>query len=99
MLTGKGAKASAFVCCTVAAFALSGSRPVAAQSFTEFPLPTHGSGPTHITAGPDGAMWFTEPGINKIGRITTAGDLTEFPIPTPDAKPYGISAGPDGNLW
>jgi virginiamycin B lyase len=52
-----------------------------------------------ITAGPDGNLWFTEYGGNKIGRITTAGVITEFPIPTDDSEPWGITSGPDGNLW
>src|SRR5262249_34249626 len=43
---------------------------------TEYPLPTPISGPIStisspiaITAGPDGALWFTENNSNKIGRI------------------------------
>ena len=39
---------------------------------TEFALPPDPSGPNlpgEIVAGPDGAMWFTESGVNKIGRI------------------------------
>ncbi len=58
--------------------------------------------PTAITAGPDGALWFT--GIpGEIGRITTAGVVTEFPVPagtgsTP-VTPTAIAAGPDGALW
>ena len=40
-------------------------------SITEFVLPTSGSGPSGITAGPDGTLWFTENADNKIGRITT----------------------------
>jgi virginiamycin B lyase len=67
-----------------------------AQTLTEFPLPTSNSDPWHITAGPDGALWFTEVGANKIGRITTAGAITEFPI---SGKPYDITVGPDGALW
>jgi photosystem II stability/assembly factor-like uncharacterized protein len=35
---------------------------------TEFAVPTAGSAPTSIAAGPDGALWFTERGTNKIGR-------------------------------
>jgi virginiamycin B lyase len=31
-----------------------------------------------ITAGPDGALGFTEPNVNKIGRITTDGAITEY---------------------
>ena len=46
-----------------------------------------------IAAGPDGNLWFTEHGKNKIGRITPAGVFTEFPIPTAGASPEGITAG------
>jgi streptogramin lyase len=73
-------------------------RPLSAQTITEFPLPTAGSPPTSIVAGPDGALWFTEYDGHKIGRITTAGLITEFAIPH-FASPAGIVAGPDGNLW
>src|SRR5262249_9434631 len=45
-------------------------------------------------------LWFTEPGRDRIGRITTAGVLTEFSAGlTPGAVPGGIATGPDGNLW
>ncbi len=48
-----------------------------------------------ITAGPDGALWFTGvPG--EVGRITTTGVVTEFPV---SGNPTGITAGPDGALW
>src|SRR5262249_14061994 len=69
------------------------------QSIREFPLPTAGSFPVGITAGPDGNLWFTELGTNQIGRITPAGVVTEFRIPTAGGGPYGITAGPDSNLW
>jgi hypothetical protein len=66
---------------------------------TRFPLPA-GSKPFEITAGPDGALWFTEFGASKIGRITTAGVVTnEYATPTPSAGPIGITTGLDGNLW
>jgi hypothetical protein len=52
-----------------------------------------------ITAGLDGALWFTDNHDNKIGRITTAGTITEFPLPTANSSPAGITAGPDGALW
>ena len=63
-----------------------------------------------ITAGPDGALWFTNFDFNYtdgspnpyIGRITTAGDITKFPSLPPDegtSLPWGITTGPDGNLW
>src|SRR5438132_88189 len=55
--------------------------------------------PYTIAAGPDGALWFTDPTPNKIGRITTSGHVTLFPVPTAAANAYFIAAGPDGNLW
>ena len=51
-----------------------------------------------ITAGPDGALWFTEHGDNEIGRITTAGAITDSPLPT-FSDLTAITAGPDGALW
>jgi virginiamycin B lyase len=38
-------------------------------SITEYSLPNSSSGPSGITTGPDGALWFTESGTDKIGRI------------------------------
>ena len=52
--------------------------------------------PDEITAGPDGALWFTNG--NSIGRITTAGIVTNYTGPSIDI-PAGITAGPDGALW
>lgn len=75
-------------------------RVTTAGVFSEFPIPTANSQPAGITAGPDGALWFTEGRGNNIGRITTAGTITnEFPIPTGGSLPAGITSGPDGNLW
>ena len=42
-------------------------------------MPTAGSRPFGITTGPDGNLWFTEYGGDKIGRITPSGTITEFP--------------------
>jgi virginiamycin B lyase len=72
-----------------------------AQTVSEFSIPTVSSGPYGITAGPDGALWFTESfnSGNKIGRITTAGTISEFTLPTASSGPEGIAAGSDGALW
>ena len=75
-----------------------GGPPHPADS-TEFTIPTPAATPGESTAGPDGALWFTETNGNKIGRITTSGRFTEFTIPTPNSNPVGITAGPDGALW
>ena len=69
------------------------------QVITEFTIPTAGSEPEGIVAGPDGNLWFAEQAGNKIGRMTLAGIFTEFPIPTPSSWPETITVGPDGNLW
>lgn len=69
-----------------------------AATVVEFPLPTP-QDPCDITEGPDGNLWFTSSGANKIGRMTPAGAVTEFVVPTTGAGPRGIVAGPDGNLW
>ena len=58
------------------------------------------STPADITAGPDGNMWFTEPGVDQVAKITPAGAVTEFFEDIElDTGPLGITSGPDGNLW
>ncbi len=67
-------------------------RITTAGVITEYPIPTAASSPFQITAGPDGALWFTEGNsVGKIGRITTAGVITEYPIPTASGNPMGGS--------
>ncbi len=83
-------------------------------TMTDYPLPTtdsnragradplSGASPGGITAGPDGAMWFTESGADQIGRIGPDGVITEYPLPTRNTEhlfPTGIIPGPDGALW
>jgi virginiamycin B lyase len=67
---------------------------------TNFPLTSF---PGDITAGPDGALWFTDFGSSadperSIRRITTAGVITTF-TDAAIGSPGGITAGPDGALW
>jgi streptogramin lyase len=78
-------------------------------------IPTSGSFPVGIVAGPDGALWFTESGTNIIGRITTGTTqtITEYCIPTGlqvtptqscpkiTSEPWSITAGAAGSntLW
>ncbi len=87
-------------------------RVTAAGAVEHFPLPTRGANPlgppgtgslpTAVTAGRDGAMWFTETGADAIGRITSNGAITEFLLPSRGqvhAAPGAIVSGPDGALW
>lgn len=55
--------------------------------------------PRNIVAGPDGALWFTDPGDSTIGRITTAGEVAEYPTPRITADPDSLALGPEGDLW
>ncbi len=80
--------------------------------FAHFPLPPGVPAPNRLTAGPDGALWFTAfdtaPGgralfaptiHDALVRLTTAGSFTAFPLPYAGGWPGGITAGPDGNVW
>ncbi len=70
----------------------------AAITITEFAIPS-GAIPGGIAAGPDGNLWFTEPEVARIARITLKGVITEFPLPDQKSLPIPIVAGRDGNLW
>jgi virginiamycin B lyase len=54
--------------------------------------------PQGITAGPDGALWFTTSN-SLIGRISTFGTITEFKVDGLTQANSTIITGPDGNLW
>ncbi len=75
-------------------------------TFTAFPLPATAQPPANITKGPDGNLWFTDPGgllgsSGQIGRVTTSGAFTLYPLPSGAliSSTSQITAGPDGNLW
>ena len=53
-----------------------------------------------IAAGPNGSIWFTEPGSNAIGVVNSAGAFVrKFVLPTRNAVPLGITEGPGGTMW
>src|SRR5579862_1669992 len=75
---------------------------VTPPSIVEYPLPVGSeSSPEGITAGPDGALWFLENGVGRVGRITTGGVISEYSAPALVATGVfvGIVTGPDGNIW
>src|ERR1700681_4876705 len=79
------------------------ARITPAGALTTFTIPSANAQPYGITTGPDGNLYFTEPGVNrttnKIGRITPTGTITEFAIPTALSGPVFIAAGPDNTIW
>ena len=71
-----------------------------AMTITETPVPQASSGPTGVTMGPDGNVWFTETNLNQLGRVNVAtGTIVEVPLPTAGSGPFGITTGPDNLLW
>jgi virginiamycin B lyase len=73
-------------------------------AFAEY-APANQVGTVHsVTAGPDGAIWFTlgysAKGLKRgaVGRIDGGGATTLFPLPS-GSGPGTIVAGADGNLW
>ncbi len=59
--------------------------------------------PTNLILGPDGKIWFTSPGSNRIGRIDPAAadpaaSITTF-VDAGIVAPWDLVTGPDGNIW
>jgi virginiamycin B lyase len=65
--------------------------------------------PRSVTVGPEGAIWFTDPGDDSVGRVLN-GAASEYEVPPlaggeqvikgePAALPDTIALGPDGALW
>jgi hypothetical protein len=61
--------------------------------------------PYQIVAGPDGALWFTQPVASEIGRVNLSGEISEYLLSgartiyeTP-AEPWAIAVGPEGDVW
>jgi virginiamycin B lyase len=49
---------------------------------------------------PDGSVWISLFGTNKLGRVDTAtGAMKEFVIPSDDARPRRIEVAPDGMVY
>ena len=65
---------------------------------TTTPAP-RGPFPVWIVAGPDGALWFTEPMRSRIGRIDTKGAISMVRSPMGVSRGGEIMPGPDGALW
>ncbi len=88
--------------------ALAAATPAAALTPTvsEFSEGLSSGGPTAITSGPEGNLWFVQsedPG--RIGKITPSGVITEVasggstPGLAMNSHPAGIAVGPDGALY
>src|SRR5215469_17333333 len=96
-------------CGTLVALALPADDPPRAAedvaslnvSIQEWPVPSKGGHPHDPAVGADGALWFTEQMVNKIGRLDPkTGAIQEYPLPeSKNAGPHGLVADKDGNIW
>jgi virginiamycin B lyase len=69
-------------------------------SIREWDVPTRGANPHDPAVGPDGALWFTEQFVNKLGRLDpSTGAIREYPLNTDKSGPHGLVADHDGNIW
>jgi virginiamycin B lyase len=71
----------------------------AAEHVTKFSVGGGYPTPVEITAGPDGALWFSDRYAASIGRITTDGAITHVDVGGSTPGPFGVAAGPDGGVW
>jgi virginiamycin B lyase len=82
---------------TTVAFAAAGTLKV---QIKEYEVPTPKSRPHDPALGPDGSLWYTAQGANKLGRLNPkTGEFKEYPLKTPGSGPHGLVADKAGNIW
>jgi len=80
--------------------AISSAAPAPRRAHDVRPDEDYYPGMMDIATGPDGNLWFTEAGGDRVGRVTVKGRFTEFLTEASGGSvPTGITRGPDGNLW
>ena len=66
----------------------------------EYEVPTPKSRPHDPALAPDGSLWYTGQGANKLGRLDPkTGAFKEYPLKTPASGPHGLVADKNGNIW
>jgi len=81
----------------VAGLAMAGTVSV---QIKEYEVPTPRSRPHDPALAPDGSLWYTGQGANKLGRLDPkTGEFKEFPLKTPNSGPHGLVADKEGNIW
>jgi virginiamycin B lyase len=64
----------------------------------EYEVPTPSSRPHDPAVAPDGSLWYTGQGANKLGD-PKSGEFKEYPLKTPNSGPHGLVADRAGNIW
>lgn len=81
----------------IAAFAAVGTLRV---QITEYEVPTPKSRPHDPALAPDGSLWYTAQGANKLGRLDPkTGEFKEYSLKTAGSGPHGLVADAVGNIW
>jgi virginiamycin B lyase len=66
----------------------------------EYEVPTPNSRPHDPAVAPDGSLWYTGQGANKLGRLDPrTGEFKEYALKTAKSGPHGLVADKDGNIW
>src|SRR5260370_21086928 len=66
----------------------------------EYEVPTPRSRPHDPAFAPDGSLWYTGQGANKLGRLDPkTGEFKEYPLKTPASGPHGLVADNEGRIW
>jgi streptogramin lyase len=73
-------------------------RGTSALTTLSWTIPTAASVPKGLVQGTTGAIWFTEYGASKIGRLNLDGSFDEFPL-APLSQPWGITVADNGSVW
>jgi virginiamycin B lyase len=84
------------------ATALAGSTTVGTLNvqIKEYDVPTPKSRPHDPARAPDGSLWYTGQGANKVGRLDPkTGEFKEYPLKTPNSGAHGLVPDKDGNIW
>lgn len=56
--------------------------------------------PERLAVARDGAVWFTDPQADRIGRIFPGHAAADYyAVPSPKSGPAGIAAARDGSIW
>jgi virginiamycin B lyase len=88
----------------IAAFVMALCLSHAPAAFGEVKVFPTGGFPLSVAAGPDGNIWFTDPGTPlsftgaQIGSVTQAGVVSKY-TPGLSGSAWGIAKGSDGNVW
>jgi len=70
------------------------------KTFSQWTVPTLGSGPWGVAVDSLGTVWFTEHFGNKIGSFNpTTHTFHEIATPATNSVPYGITVDSSNNVW